>query len=319
MKKILFITDDLNNFKIKTDSTYFLILTAIESNYHVFISTPNSIYSIDNNVYTRCSLLIGQQKSTAIPDMNSKWHELQQNDILNLNNFYAIFVRNDPPFNMEYYYLTQMLEIASNRFKIKIINSGSALRNCNEKLSILNFPTLITSTLVSKDYQAIYQFLEQHQDCVIKPIDMMAGIGVFKLSINDVNHHVILESSTKNFTQTVMIQKFIPEVKLGDKRIFIINDTIIDQCLCRIPSNNQIRGNLAAGGNGIVCPITSNDQNIAKQIIPWMRTNNIYYAGIDVIGNYLTEINITSPTGMRQIFDVSNINIPQIIINTISH
>jgi glutathione synthase len=235
---------------------------------------------------------------------------------VNLTHFDAILVRNDPPFNLEYYYLTQILELAE-RSGVKVLNKPSALRNFNEKLAILNFPELITPTLVSKNKQVILDFILEHGVCVAKPIDMMAGRGVFRIANDDPNQGAILESLTDYFTQTIMVQKFIPEVIHGDKRIFIIDGKIVDHCLYRIPQNGQIRGNLAVGGRGEVHPLNAEDYRIAEEVAKWLKQNEILIAGIDVIGTCLTEVNITSPTAMQQIYQQAGVNVAELILKTI--
>jgi len=317
MKKILFICDPIQNFKILTDTTYSLMLAANETKYSIYYVLPNNIYFENNAIIAKCKSLTILCKSEDLPIINNPWYlEDDVFQILNLNEFHSIFVRNDPPFNMEYYYLTQILSIAEQQ-NIKIVNNSYALRNFNEKMSILNFPALITPTMVTKDPESIHSFLFEHGDCVIKPLDMMAGRGVFKISINDVNSSAIIEAATNYYTQTIMLQKFIPEVIYGDKRIFIVNGQIIEYCLHRIPQGTQIRGNIAAGGRGEVHKVSPEDFNLATQVASWLKQNKILFAGLDVIGNKLTEINITSPTGTRQILTHTGINIPKLIIQSL--
>ncbi len=233
-----------------------------------------------------------------------------------LANFNAIYVRNDPPFNMEYYYLTQILDLCEAK-GTKIFNHPTLLRNCNEKLTILNFPELITPTLVSKDKQTILDFIDAHGICVAKPIDLMAGRGIFRITNDEPNKNAILESLTDYYSQTIMVQKFIPEVIHGDKRIFIINGEVISHCLYRIPQNGEIRGNLAVGGRGEVHPLSESDYHIANTVAKWLNQKGIMIAGIDVIGKCLTEVNVTSPTAMQQIYRDAKINIAEKILTLI--
>jgi len=258
MKKILFICDPIQNFKILTDTTYSLMLAANETKYSIYYVLPNNIYFENNAIIAKCKSLTILCKSEDLPIINNPWYlEDDVFQILNLNEFHSIFVRNDPPFNMEYYYLTQILSIAEQQ-NIKIVNNSYALRNFNEKMSILNFPALITPTMVTKDPESIHSFLLEHGDCVIKPLDMMAGRGVFKISINDVNSSAIIEAA-----------------------------------------------------------VSPEDFNLATQVASWLKQNKILFAGLDVIGNKLTEINITSPTGTRQILTHTGINIPKLIIQSL--
>ncbi|HMT02990.1 MAG TPA: glutathione synthase [Burkholderiales bacterium] len=310
-KKILFICDPLDSFKIKTDTTYFLMLTASELNYSIFYCYPQDIYA-DNEIIKANVIKIQITKKSQI-----NWYEEQSKNILHhLDYFNAVFVRNDPPFNMEYYYLTQLLTLAEEQ-GVKVLNNSNSLRNFNEKLSILNFPQLITPTTITKNKNVIIEFLNKHEECVIKPLDEMAGRSVFKISINDFNKNTIIETITNYFTKTIMLQKFIPEVKHGDKRIFIVNGQVIDMCLLRIPPKMQIRSNIALGGTGEVQKISKEDFNLSNTVAQWLIKKNIVFAGLDVIGNYLNEINITSPTGTQQIFENSGINIPKLLLENI--
>ncbi len=314
-KKLLFICDPLDGFKIATDTTYLLLVTAEEMGFEIFIALPNEIYSENNQAMVithKIKILVRNISDSVLP-----WYMEDENtSTLNLNEFRAVFVRNDPPFNMEYYYLTQLLYIAEQN-GATVVNNSHSLRNFNEKLSILNFSNLITATTVTKNKQIIYDFLNKHGECVIKPLDLMAGRGVFKISPKDVNCGAIIESSTKYYSQTVMLQKFIPEVINGDRRIFIVNGRVIEHCLYRIPQENQIRGNIAAGGRGEVHPLTPEDFKLANEVALWLKQHKIVWAGIDVIGNKLTEINITSPTGTRQILTHTGINILQMVLNNV--
>lgn len=308
MKKILIIADPLEKFNIHGDSTYLLMLTARDMGYQLSYCAPSDIYSLkDQSLANICELELahGVADIYATP----QWFKIvSQLEAVNLTHFDAIMVRNDPPFNLEYYYLTQILELAEHN-GVKVINSPRALRNFNEKLTILNFPKHITPTLVSKNKNVIKEFIATHGVCVVKPIDMMAGRGVFRIANDDPNQDPILETITDYFTQSVMVQRFIPEVVAGDKRIFIINGEVVSHCLYRIPQSGQIRGNLAVGGRGEVHPLNEDDYAIANEVAQWLLQEGVQIAGIDVIGKCLTEVNITSPTGAQQIYQQAGINV----------
>ena len=314
--QILFICDPLNGFKVLTDTTYLLMVTAKEMGFRVFVSQPGEVYA-ENQVVkaiTREIKILVSNKD--MPGSVPKWYYEEESLTLHLDKFNAVLIRNDPPFNMEYYYLTEIMTLAE-KAGVNVVNNSHSLRNFNEKLSILNFPHLITPTTVTKNKQVILDFLQQHNECVIKPLDLMAGRGVFKISLTETNCGAIMESSTDYYTQTVMLQKFIPEVIYGDRRIFIINGKVIEHCLYRIPQKNQIRGNIAAGGRGEVNPLTKEDFALAEEVAVWLKQQKVIFAGIDVIGNKLTEVNITSPTGARQILTQTGINIAQLVLETI--
>lgn len=316
MKKILVISDPLVQFNIKTDTSYLLMLTAKDMGCFVYSAMVDQVYSLNDQAFADVIELNFTHGLDEIHSTNKWFSQGATLNKVNLSEFDAVFVRNDPPFNMEYYYLTQTLSLAV-RAGVKVINNPDKLRNFNEKLSILNFPELITDTLVSKNKQVLHEFVKEHQVCVIKPIDMMAGRGVLQLSHDDPNLKAILELSTNYFSQTVMLQKFIPEVVNGDKRIFIIHGRVIEYCLYRIPASGEIRANIAAGGHGEVHPLSGIDHQIASKVSTWMRENDILFAGIDIIGNFLTEINITSPTGAQQIYHHQGINIPKLLLEEI--
>lgn len=316
-KKILFICNKLETFKIKTDSTYLLMLTAQTMGFEIFYTTYENIEV--NSIKKQVTLFSENYKikiTNSLSNLYSKseWFKILAKTICSLEDFAAILVRTDPPFNMEYYYLTQMLSIIKS---IKIINNPLVLRNFNEKLIIFNFPDLIAPTIVTKNTELIYDFIKQQKDCVIKQLDLMAGLEIYKIGIKDKNLKQIIEDNTNNGNKTVMVQKFIPEVTEGDKRIFIVNGKVIDYYLCRIPAKNSIISNIAQGGTGIVKKLTIQDKQIANKIAKWLKKEGVTYAGIDLIDKYLTEINITSPTGMHQILEYSNINIAKLILNTL--
>lgn len=316
MKQILIIADSIENFKIKGDSTYFMLLTAYDMGFKVSYCNPRDLYALNNQAFAKVHTVNIQH---GLKDIHSTldWFEKEEATVCELSNFSAIFVRNDPPFNMEYYYLTQILQLAE-KTGVKVVNSTYVLRNFNEKLSILNFPDLITPTLVSKDKQVIADFIATHKDCIVKPIDLMGGRGIFKISHEDPNYTPILEALTNDFEQTIMVQKFIPEVKFGDKRIFIINGEVVDYCLYRIPQGVSIRGNLAVGGKGEVYQLNDDDRAIAGTVAKWLKEQGVLIAGLDVIGTCLTEINVTSPTGMQQIYNEAGINIAELLFNSLT-
>lgn len=313
MPKLLIISDPIDKFNINGDTTYLLMLTAKDLGYEIYNCQPKELFLENNNSYANVRTLEINHGTNLIHSTPDWVSVIEANEHVNLNNFDIIMVRNDPPFDMEYYYLTQILEFAE-KAGVKVVNPAACLRNFNEKLAILNFPELITPTLVSRDKKVIFDFIAKHGNCVAKPIDMMAGRGVFKISPEDPNQAAILENLTDYYTQSIMVQKFIPEVVLGDKRIFIVNGKIIDYCLYRIPQNGQIRGNLAVGGRGEVHRLVESDYEIAMPVAKWLSAHNISFVGIDVIGKCLTEINITSPTGAQQIFRDTGINVTRILL-----
>ncbi|MDD3265645.1 MAG: glutathione synthase [Burkholderiales bacterium] len=316
MKKVLFIADPLSGIKITGDSTYLMLITAYDLGYELYVAESKDLFAIGNHAYVNVEKL---QLSHGVKDIHStqNWYTVTDKfSKYSLTNFDAVYVRNDPPFNMEYYYLTQILDLAVN-LGVNVVNNPTLLRNCNEKLTILNFPHLITPTLVAKDKATILEFIKEQGVCVAKPIDLMGGRGIFRIAADDPNQNAILESLTDYYTQTIMVQKFIPEVVNGDKRIFIIDGEVVEYCLARIPQNGEIRGNLAVGGRGEVQKLTDSDKTIANEVAKWLKNKGIMIAGLDVIGTCLTEVNITSPTSMQQIYRESGINVARLILEKI--
>lgn len=316
MKKILFICDPIELFKIKTDTTYLFMLTANELHCKIYYTLPSEIYAENSKILAKVKSLKLYPSPNEEPNPEQKWYDILENATANLTDFNAILVRNDPPFDMEYYYLTQLLTLAEKN-GAKVINNSNALRNFNEKLSILNFPDLISPTTITKNKEVILEFLQRYGECVIKPLDLMAGRGVFKISLANVNCDAIIETITNYYTQTIMVQKFIPEVVNGDRRIFIINGEVCNFCVHRIPRQNQIRGNLAAGGRAEVHELSHEEYTLAQSVAKWLQEHKVCFAGLDVIGNKLTEINITSPTAARQILMHSGINVTKLLLETI--
>jgi glutathione synthase len=232
----------------------------------------------------------------------------------NIEYFNKIFIRKDPPFDASYLNLTYILDNLQSK-DIKIFNNPSSIRNHNEKLSILQFNDLITPSLVTSSFSAVKEFVSIHKKVILKPLDGMAGNGIFMVTNKDKNLNVILETMIGDFHHLIMAQKFIPEISEGDTRIILINAEPLPYGLARIPRPDEIRANLAKGGSGIIRSLNKNDQIIINKIKPYLLKTNLNFVGIDVIGPYLTEINVTSPTGLVEIQNQSNINYAEFIIN----
>ena len=212
-----------------------------------------------------------------------------------LRDFSAVLMRKDPPFDMEYVYITHMFDYAQSQ-GARIFNSGSAIRNHPEKLAITEFAQFTTPTLVTRDMARIKAFHAEHRDVIVKPLDGMGGTGIFKLSVNEPNLNAILESLTHDGQRSIMAQRYIPEISQGDKRILLIGGEPVPYCLARIPLAGETRGNLAAGGRGVAQPLSARDWEIAREIAPQLSKRGLLLVGLDVIGQYVTEINVTSPT-----------------------
>ncbi len=229
-----------------------------------------------------------------------KWYQLGESQELLPSEFTAILMRKDPPFDNEYLYSTYLLELASNQ-GARIINNPRAIRGWNEKLSVAKFPQFAPEFLVTANNDLIRAFLSEYRDIIVKPLDGMGGTGIFRLTETDPNIGAILETSTNFGAQTIMAQRYLPAILQGDKRIIVINGVPLPYALARIPKTGETRGNLAAGGTGVAQALSERDIEIAITVGKLLKENGLFLVGLDVIGDYLTEINVTSPTGMVEI------------------
>lgn len=235
-----------------------------------------------------------------VRDSLTNWFTLEEGQLQSLSDLDVILMRKDPPFDSEYIYSTYILEAAESQ-GVLVTNKPQSLRDCNEKVFATLFPQCSPPLLVSRDASQIKKFYQTHKNIVLKPLDGMGGSSVFQVNRTDPNLNVIIETLTLLGTRTIMAQKFIPEIDAGDKRILMVDGEPIPFCLARIPPEGDIRGNLAVGGTGIVQPLSDRDLWIAHQVGPALKEKNILFAGLDIIGDYLTEINVTSPTCAREI------------------
>ena len=228
------------------------------------------------------------------------YYQLGETEDIALSTLDVVLMRKDPPFDNEFIYSTYILE-AAERLGTLIVNKPQSLRDCNEKLFATQFPDCCPPLLVSRDQQLLREFHQQHGDVIYKPLDGMGGASIFRAKADDPNLSVILETLTQFGSNTIMAQRYLPEIVDGDKRILLIDGEPIDYCLARVPSQGETRGNLAAGGTGRPQPLTARDRWIANQVGPIAKQKGLIFVGLDVIGNYLTEINVTSPTCVREI------------------
>jgi glutathione synthase len=233
-----------------------------------------------------------------------------------LNSADAIVMRKDPPFDSEYFYATHLLEQAE-REGAKVFNKPAALRDHPEKLAILEFAQFISPTLVTRSADAIRAFHAQHRDIILKPLDGMGGMGIFRVKDDGLNLGAITETLNRDGAQTVMVQKFIPAIDKGDKRVLVIGGKVVPYCLARIPQGGEVRGNLAAGGKGVAQAISKRDQEIAEALGPLLAQRGLLLVGLDVIGNCLTEVNVTSPTCFQEIFDQTGFDVAAMFIDAL--
>ena len=291
--KLAVIMDPIQKIVPEKDGTLDLLLAAQDRNYELTYFQQEDLKIIDGRPLAKGKMLL-------VKDNTDKWFEFSNQNEYSLTDFDVILMRKDPPFNMEYIYSTYVLDLAQNSGAM-VINHPSALRNFNEKVSITLFPSVTPKTLVTSSLNEIKAFLDAEEKIVVKPLDGMGGKSVFVVDKNDLNAHSIFETITSLGTTTIMSQVYVPEIENGDKRIHIVYGQHCNTALARIPNDQDNRGNLVMGATGKTQELSSRDRKICKTIGPKLLENGIYFAGIDVIGDYLTEINITSPTGMREI------------------
>jgi len=246
----------------------------------------------------------------------NNWYEVMATRQAWLKDFDAIIMRKDPPFDSEFFYATHLLSQAE-REGAKVFNKASALRDHPEKLAIMEFPEFIGPTLVTRSADAIKAFHAEHQDIILKPLDGMGGMGIFRVGADGMNLGSIIETLNLDGAQSVMVQKFLPAIAQGDKRVLIIGGKPVPFCLARIPQGGEVRGNLAAGGKGVAQPLTDKDRAIAETIGPILAARGLLLIGLDVIGTSVTEINVTSPTCFQEIFDQTGCDVASIFIDAL--
>ncbi|MEJ2528934.1 MAG: glutathione synthase [Gammaproteobacteria bacterium] len=303
------VMDPIHTITTYKDSSFAMLLEAQARNWDIWYMEQDDLYLQDNRSYARMRRL----EVTDNPDI---WHNFIAECEQPLDNLDAILMRKDPPFDMEYIYTTHILEQAE-RQGVLVVNRPSSLRDANEKLFTAWFPQCCTSSLVTRNHRQLTNFLRQHGDIILKPLDGMGGSSVFRVRSDDPNANVIIETLTAHSSRYTMAQRFLPEISLGDKRILMVDGEPIPYALARIPMPGETRGNLAAGGRGEGMALSERDYWIASQIGPTLREKGILFAGLDVIGDYLTEINVTSPTCIRELDKQFGLNISAQILDKI--
>ncbi|MDA8561910.1 glutathione synthase [Gammaproteobacteria bacterium] len=307
--KVGIIMDPIESINFKKDSSLALLLEASYRNYEIY-------YFEQKDLFIENGKAIGNSKKLKVFNDENKWFHFDEKKDIELKELDILLMRIDPPFNLEYIYTTYILELAQNNGAL-IINNPKSLRNFNEKVFTTWFPECGPETLVSKNIEKIKEFYLKHKDIVCKPLDEMGGSSIFRLTYPDINANVVFEVLSNNSKKTMMAQKYIPEITRGDKRIIVINGNPIPYGLSRIPAEGDLRGNLAKGASGVAGPLSDQDILICEKIAPTLKKEGLYLVGLDIIGNYLTEINITSPTCIRQLDSQCNLNISAIFFDFI--
>lgn len=313
--KILFIADPLTQFKIYKDTTFAMMREAFGRGHHLYHTLSQQL-SVKTGKVMASVNKISLDLPNDLKHPEHIWFNTQETFQAALTEFDAVVMRTDPPFDLQYLYATQLLSFAEKQ-GAKVYNSGQSMRDFNEKLAILNFSEWTTPTLVSTQAQEIKQFLAEHQDIIVKPLDGMGGMGIFRLRTDDPNIGSILETLMRLDTRTIMAQRYIPEIIKGDKRILVIDGKVVPFALARIPQQGETRGNLAVGGRGVAQELSARDREIAEALAPELKKRGILLAGLDVIGDYLTEVNVTSPTGFQEISVQTDINVAALFIDAL--
>ena len=302
--KIAFQMDDLSKLDFSTDSTISLIIESQIRGNKNYIYSPASLLVIKNEVFASVSNIL-------FINNNKKNYKCSKKKLLKLSNMQIIFVRQDPPFNMAYITSLHILEMI-NQSKTRIVNDPKGIRNSPEKVFIFNFPRLIPPTIVTRSKEQVVQFLSKHKKAVIKPLYGNGGEGIFLVSNNDLNLNQIIESFISNNKEQFMVQKYLPEIIRGDKRIILVDGKPVG-AISRVPKKNEIRSNIHVGGSAKKIAISKSDKIICDAIGPELRNRKLFFVGIDIIGKNLIEINVTSPTCINEIKRLSKIDIAKII------
>ena len=307
--KFAFVIDPVSKLKAYKDSSVAMMREAAQRGHQIYVLRQQDLLLRDQQV-------LAFAKSLRVSKDNASWFELSAATVTSLAMFDAVLMRKDPPFDTEYLYTTHLLELAVAQ-GARVFNRPAALRDFNEKLAIARFPQFTVPTLVSRRADVIKAFIAEYQDVILKPLDGMGGAGIFRVSHEGVNLNVIIETLTQLETRTIMAQRYIPAISAGDKRILLINGEPVPYALARIPAKGETRGNLAAGGRGVAQPLSVRDREIATTLGSELRELGLFLVGLDVIGDYLTEINVTSPTGLVEISQQTDCNVAGMLIDAL--
>jgi len=303
--------DDISSIKPHKDSTFAMMLEAQARHWEIYTFDSPDMYYSDGKV-------IADSKKTLVNDSKSDWHSREDTQPLSLSSLDAVFMRKDPPFDMDYIYATYLLEQLESD-GVLVVNKPSSLRDANEKLFALNFPECIPKTLVSSNIEKLNTFINEIKTVVVKPLDGMGGTDIYKLSHGDHNIEEVLQKITNNQSRYIMAQEFLPEIKEGDKRILLINGKPVDYALARLPAEGSFKGNLAAGAKGVGQPLSERDRYLCSQIAPMLIKKELIFVGLDVIGDYITEINVTSPTCIRELDKQFGLNISAMLLDEVEN
>ena len=307
---ILFVADPLASFKTYKDTTFAMMREAQRRGHRISACEQQDL------MWQRGSAVMAHARDITLTGDAQDWFEERGTRQVALKDFDAILMRKDPPFDSEYFYSTHLLEQAE-RDGARVFNKPRALRDHPEKLAIMEFAQFIGPTLVTRDPEDIRRFHAEHGDIILKPLDGMGGMGIFRVGPDGLNLGSITETLNRHGAQSLMVQKFLPEITLGDKRVLIIGGKPAPFCLARIPQGSEVRGNLAAGGLGVAQKLSARDQEIGDALGPVLASRGLLLAGVDVIGDCVTEINVTSPTCFQEIFDQTGFDVAAMFLDAL--
>ncbi len=308
---LLFVADPLKTFKTAKDTTFAMMREAASRGHVIWACEPaDLVWRTGSRVVAR------RARAITLTGDAKAWFDVVQERELALADADVVLMRKDPPFDSEYFYATHLLEQAE-REGATVVNKPRALRDHPEKLAVMEFPQFIAPTLVTRDAHAIRAFHDEHRDVILKPLDGMGGMGIFRVGPDGLNLGAITETLNRHGAVTVMAQKYLPEIVHGDKRVIVIDGEPIPFCLARIPQGSEIRGNLAVGGKGVAQPISARDREIALGVGRVLAQRGILFAGLDVIGECLTEINVTSPTGFQEIAHQTGFDAAKVFVDAV--
>lgn len=300
------VMDPIEHIKPYKDSSFAMLLEAQRRGHSLHYMTPQDLFLRNGRAYaTQTELKVWDRPD---PHSTEQYYGFGGSFDDPLSDLDIILIRQDPPFDNDYLYSTHILERAEDE-GVLVVNKPQSLRDCNEKLCASRFPECIPPTLVSADTERLKTFIEDHQDTILKPLDAMGGASIFRVKAGDPNTNVILETMTDFGRHYIMAQRYLPEIVNGDKRILLINGEPIPYALARIPAEGETRGNIAAGGTGVGQPLSERDYWLCQQIAPMLQEKGLHFVGLDVIGDYITEINVTSPTCIRELDAQFGLNI----------
>jgi glutathione synthase len=308
--KLLFVADPLEGFKTYKDTTFAMMREAASRGHELLACEPSDL------VWERDGRVMARSRAITLTGDAHDWFDEVGRASLALADTDAVLMRKDPPFDSEYFYATHLLQQAE-REGARVFNKPAALRDHPEKLAILEFPQYIGPTLVTRDEDAVKRFHAEHRDIILKPLDGMGGMGIFRVGPDGLNLGSITETLNRHGTQTVMVQRYLPEITQGDKRILIIDGQPVPHLLARIPQGSEIRGNLAAGGKGVAQPLSARDREIAEGIGPTLAARGLLLVGLDVIGDCMTEINVTSPTCFQEISQQTGFDVAKMFVDAL--